>query len=1027
MSDEEGGIRILHVDDEPEFLALTKAYLERDSLNFSIDAITSAEKGMELLSACKYDVVISDYRMPETDGLEFLQNIRQSGSKIPFIMFTGKGREEVAIEALNKGANHYLQKGGDVNSMYGTLAHAIKEEVEKKRTKEELERLLEFNTDILELSPTGIMKLDKELKVEYENRAMKDILGVPHGEESRALGTDIRELPSVKEAGLSSIFDSLSKGERIFDEALFTSIYKKETYISVIGAPIIKNGEFGGAIIVVQDITERKRAEMEIREKQRLVESVIQNSAIAAFVIDSKHEVIHWNKACEELTGINAEEVLGTDLHGQAFYGHKRPCVADIVIDGKFEDMHTWYKKYAKSNLVPNGIHAEGWYLRLGDRERYIIFDAAPIYNTKGELIAAIETLLDITEQKRMEEALEHRILALTQPEVELGELKLTDVIDLEILQKLQDNFAERNNVASVIFDNNGEPVTAYSNFSEFCKIIRSTPKGLESCKKSDAGLGRKAAQGITGVMPCGNFKEIMDGAFSITIQGQHIANWGVGQVVISDVDEINVREFAREIGADEEELVKASKKLVKKSKEEFEEVIPFLDVIVQQVSLLGLQNLQQARYITERKQLVKKLEDSRKFLESIIENIPDTVTLKDSDYRFVLVNSAYCNNTGVTKAEVIGKTVFREKDKEVFQTGKGLDIQERTYTDIEGNQHYISVKKAPLIDKSGQISHVLSISRDITDRKRAEEALRASEKQLRATKNYLDNVIKSSADTITVVDMKGIVLDWNKGAEGIMGYRADEVIGKSNRKFFADSEEADRIMDRVQKEGEINNYRTIVLKKDGTPVHISMSAALLRDKNGVPVSTVRVSRDITKEVVLAEQIKKERDNLNLIFESMADGVYIISNDYELKFMNKVLIDEFGDHTGSICYKVFHNREEPCPLCKNTEVMKGKCVRWEWNSRRMNKTYDLIETPLTDIDGTISKLTIFRDITERKRAQEEQQEYMAELEQFNRLAVDRELRMIELKQEVNRLCERLGKKPQYNLSFADVKSNGNYE
>ncbi|MBA7557326.1 hypothetical protein ES705_50074 [subsurface metagenome] len=74
-----------------------------------------------------------------------------------------------------------------------------------------------------------------------------------------------------------------------------------------------------------------------------------------------------------------------------------------------------------------------------------------------------------------------------------------------------------------------------------------------------------------------------------------------------------------------------------------------------------------------------------------------------------------------------------------------------------------------------------------------------------------MDNIIESSADTITVVDMKGIVRDWNKGAEGIMGYRADEVIGTSNRKFFAEPEEADRIMERVQREGKIKDYRTIV------------------------------------------------------------------------------------------------------------------------------------------------------------------------------------------------------------------------
>jgi len=259
---------------------------------------------------------------------------------------------------------------------------------------------------------------------------------------------------------------------------------------------------------------------------------------------------------------------------------------------------------------------------------------------------------------------------------------------------------------------------------------------------------------------------------------------------------------------------------------------------------------------------------------------------------------------------------------------------------------------------------------KDEYQHKQAKDALRVPEKQLRETKDYLDNIIRSSVDAIVVVDMKEIVLDWNIGAEGVMGYRADEAVGTSNRKFFADPEEPDRIMERVHREGEIKNYRTIVLRKDGKPVHISMSASLLKDKNGVPIGTVRVSRDVTKEVELEKRLKEERDNRNLIFESMADGVYLISEDYEIEFMNKVLIDEFGDQVGRICYEVFHNREEPCPLCKHSKVMKGKTERWEWRSRRMNRAYDLIETPLKNIVGTISKLTIFRDISERKRAEE---------------------------------------------------------
>ncbi len=244
-------------------------------------------------------------------------------------------------------------------------------------------------------------------------------------------------------------------------------------------------------------------------------------------------------------------------------------------------------------------------------------------------------------------------------------------------------------------------------------------------------------------------------------------------------------------------------------------------------------------------------------------------------------------------------------------------------------------------------------------------------EEKLRETKDYLDDIITSSADAIAVVDMEGIVRSWNAAAEDYMGYIAEEIIGTNNKKFFADPEEAEKIMRFVLRDGALKNYRTTVLNKDKKPVHISMSAALLKDKDGVPIGTVRVSRDVTKEILLEEEIKEERDNLNLILESMDDGVYIVSKDYDVEFMNKVLIDAFGYHVGEICYKVFHNRDRPCPRCKNTEVMKGKTERWEWYSRRNDKTYDLFETPLKNINGTLSKLTIFRDISDRKRMEDE--------------------------------------------------------
>jgi len=383
---------------------------------------------------------------------------------------------------------------------------------------------------------------------------------------------------------------------------------------------------------------------------------------------------------------------------------------------------------------------------------------------------------------------------------------------------------------------------------------------------------------------------------------------------------------------------------------------------------------------LLEEKRGAEEIRKNEEKYRSLVESTEDSVYLVDRNCGYLFMNEKHLSRLRLSRGQFLGLTYgdlhsaedakrFAEKINRTFEIGTSIQHE---YGDSEGKSYLKTL--SPVKDpETGKVTAVTVVSKDITELKR-------TEKELTETKDYLNNIIESSADTITVVDMKGIVRDWNKSAEGIMGYRADEVVGTSNRNFFAEPEEADRIMELVQREGEIKDYRAIALRKDGKPIHISMSAAVLKDKKGVPVGTVRVSRDITKVVELEERIKAERDNLNLIFESMPDGVYVVSEDYKVEFMNKVLRHEFGNQEGGICYNVFHDREAPCPLCKHSEVMKGKTVRWEWHSRRMNKTYDLIETPLKNIDGTISKLTIFRDVTERKKAEEEIRKLNRELE-----------------------------------------------
>ncbi len=154
------------------------------------------------------------------------------------------------------------------------------------------------------------------------------------------------------------------------------------------------------------------------------MQGLLENCAVAVFAVDTHHRVIYWNRACEQLTGIEAHQVNGTDLHWTAFYDHKRPCLSDFIIDGVPEKGREHYSLFEKSVLLSNGLHAEGWYPGLGGNRRYIIFDAAPVFNPKGELVAAVETLQDITKRKRLEEEKERLVNELSEASANIKQLR---------------------------------------------------------------------------------------------------------------------------------------------------------------------------------------------------------------------------------------------------------------------------------------------------------------------------------------------------------------------------------------------------------------------------------------------------------------------------------------------------------------------------------------------------------------------------------------------------------------------------
>lgn len=320
-------IRILSIDDEPALLDLTKLFLEEKG-RYTVDILEDSLEAMEIIMAGDYDAVVSDYQMPSKDGITLLKELRAAGSTIPFIIFTGKGREDIVIEALNNGADFYLQKGGNPRAQFAELSHQIEMAVASRRAEKKIAESLD------------------ELNTAYEQL-------------------------TANEEELRSSFDELSIREQ------------------------------------------------EIRRGKQRLSDIINFLPDATFAIDSDGTVIAWNKAIEEMTGIEADKVIGKRDYEYSllFYGERRPILIDYILKGELDDTDGHYPEIQKRG--ENAI-IETDSARMKGMKRVLWATASRFYDDTGEVAGAIESMRDITEQRNQEHELlsMHEELASTEEEI---------------------------------------------------------------------------------------------------------------------------------------------------------------------------------------------------------------------------------------------------------------------------------------------------------------------------------------------------------------------------------------------------------------------------------------------------------------------------------------------------------------------------------------------------------------------------------------------------------------------------------
>ncbi len=320
--------KVLYVDDEPVLLEIVKIFLEK-SKEFTIDITTSANEVIHSEKLKSYDAIVSDYQMPGMDGISFLKYVHTELGDIPFIIFTGKGKEEVVIAALNNGADFYITKGLDPRFQFDELANNIKKAVRKREIREGYKNAAKRLSDLVNYLPDATFAIDLDGKVIAWNKAMEEITGI---QKSTIMGEGdhIYALPfygKKQDLLLDLIIHEnkeieekypfiIRQGHNLISEKEYPLLHGgKGAYLWLVASPLYdSNGTISGAIQVFRDITDNKRAESALKDSEDQYRSLFESSLDAIFLLDNT-QFKNCNRQAVALLGCSKKkEIVGQSL-----------------------------------------------------------------------------------------------------------------------------------------------------------------------------------------------------------------------------------------------------------------------------------------------------------------------------------------------------------------------------------------------------------------------------------------------------------------------------------------------------------------------------------------------------------------------------------------------------------------------------------------------------------------------------------------------------------------------------------------
>ncbi|MFA5254718.1 MAG: PAS domain S-box protein, partial [Methanoregula sp.] len=690
---------ILYVDDEPTLLEIGKLFLEQFG-DFQVAVMASAQEALDSPALGTYDAIVSDYQMPGMNGIEFLKAVRERYGEIPFLIFTGRGREEVVIEAINNGADFYVQKGGDPTAQFAELAYKIRHAVGRKqaeRSQGESERRL---ADIIDFLPDAMLAVDREGRVIVWNRANEDLTGVPasmvlgkgnyeyalspYGER-RPFLLDMLSWPDEKIRNYYS--NIVHDGRAISAESDLAAPRGRQIHIMVKASPLCnQKGEVTGAIEVVRDITGLKTTEQDLREAYERVtmteeelrsqfdELRVTNEQLTATKDELRRQVDRLTMA-QSIGQSGSWEyniVTGTfwvSAEGSRIFGY--PAVAGEIPTEKIEACipDAAMVRRAMTGLIAgeNEYNLE-YAIRPADGSapRVIHSVARLEKDAAGRPVRVIGIARDITERLRAKEA-------LTKSEDRFAAL-FSNMLNGAALHR-------------IVCNDKGEP--------EDYVILAANPAFEHHLGISRESVLKKTSREAYGVSEPPYLDIYAEAA--LTGRAKTFETW-----------------FAP---------MKKHFSISVYSPEKNRFVTIFED-------------------ITEKKQAEAKVKESAEKFRALVETSPDMIWEIDCSGVFRYISPTVKTILGYLPEELVGKPVTclvpeqgmalaqRELEK-FFAADRAIMPFEVPARHRDGHDMVVEIRSFPVTDSGGKVTGFRGVARDITEQKKAEENLRRANRQL--------------------------------------------------------------------------------------------------------------------------------------------------------------------------------------------------------------------------------------------------------------------------------------------------------